>query len=300
VSDSSELDNESFARRMAQRRARSKFPDLPKDILPCSPCEGSGTAGGATCQKCQGFGFHRPDGSIAEVHSAKGGFYRWGATDALVETMMNAKLAYAGPGAPSGSSYSYDREGAFTFTMGDELAGLVFEARSTRFAKREVDGGLELWMLPTPAPDRARLRVTVESGEDNINAGYFVVWHHVGTTIAPVFLYRAAKHHTDMQSQGIRDRVAILIDAQYVSHPGHDEVPTAVPFVKSATVRRLPVMADQPAQAATHNVRTPEGVKALAADLPRAVGPIAVAFELRAELGKNIWRYSPVVEVLTV
>lgn len=301
-----ELSNDAFAKRMQERRTRAKFPELPKDILACGVCAGSGVLAGRSCTKCEGWGFHREDGSIAEIHSAKGGFYRWGAIDAVVETMMNAKLAYAGPVDPGDTMlYKTHQKRTFHCAYGLELRDLIHEAESTRFSLRyqKALNGTELWMHPTPAPERARLRVRVEPEDED--AGNFVVWCREERHQYPVFLYRACDHHAAMIDEKIdrRERLALMLDSdggRYLSHPGHDNVGTATPRFRTLTMKLLPVMGDQPATKHTYRLDTDAGVAKVTDEISRAQGPIAVSYDLRPELGRDIWTYQSMVEVLSL
>ena len=132
---SSSISNEDFARRMRQRRSRARFPDLPADVIACMPCTGAGVHAGEHCKPCNGFGFVRPDGTPAEVHSARGGFYEFGAVDAVFETMCNIKMAYAGPSEPSDSGWYPGKDGReYYFLAGFELLDKLAVAKSQRFA----------------------------------------------------------------------------------------------------------------------------------------------------------------------
>ncbi len=292
--------NESFARRMARRRARAKFPELPDDIIPCNLCVGGGVNGGITCAKCKGFGFHKLDGSIAEIHSARGGFYMFAALDAVIENLLGIKLSYAGPQEPKGLGYKGKDRCTFHFEAGRELVHMIVESESKRFASRaavDVAGAIELWMMPTPAPAKSRMLLGVADG-GNLTA----VHHEDGGLAYPVFSYRALDHYAAMQNLSIdkAERMARVVHGDFVNHPGHGDVPTAEPRPILASVDIPSVVMGQPPERQSYNLRKREDGVALGKIAGRLTSAAAIQFELRPEMGRDIWCYQPHVEILTL
>ena len=160
-------------------------------------------------------------------------------------------------------------------------------------------------MYPTPAPERARLCVGVDRREGY--EGNFTVHTHGNNHVSkvPVFTYRACEHHKDMQDGTIdrRERFARMLDqdgGRYLNHPGHGNVPASIPRFRTVSFDILQTVMDQPAKRATFRLDTGNGVDAVSKAITRAHGPIAVTYDLRPELGKDIWTYSSTVEVLSV
>lgn len=302
----SDLSNWDFARRMRQLRARAKFTDLPDDILPCATCTGAGVNMGHECGKCEGFGFHKPDGSIAEIHSARGGFYEFGAVDAVFETLCNIKLAHAGlseANTDNCCSYSGTEGREYYFVVGSDLLALLCDAASQRFATRPVGRDTEAWLLPTPAP--ARSRIVMREHIDGGPEGDLSVWfksRDTGGIAEEVLVYHALQHHADMVSSSISksERIARVIDGQYLVHPESHQERAWLPAT-TATLKLNPLMTGALVEDVSCDLRRAADVSKLTQLLPRVVAPIAMSMELRATVaGNNVWSYAPCVDLMTL
>ncbi|MCZ6870575.1 MAG: hypothetical protein O7G84_13820 [Gammaproteobacteria bacterium] len=260
---------------------------------------------GRECNRCNGFGFLHPDGTVAEVHAARGGFYEFGAIDAVFETMCNIKLAYAGAASePRNNGWYPGTEGCeYYFVAGPDLLAKLCGTESQRFATRTFPdrNDIEAWLLPTPSPARARLMMSLNTVPNDL-----VVWYADrkadDAKAIPLFVYHAMQHCRDMNNEAISqvERVTRVMRGDYTVHPEHDGVCEALPRPDSAVLKLNPVMRGEPIQSEHCSLRSAGGVAKLKRLLPRTIGPVALSMEMRGEKGATTWSGSSFMEIMTL